>query len=292
MKKINATFVLFSIFFMVSPFAIQVQAQYGAKVTVTIKSLRALSSDACGEMDFFAKINIGGIIKSFPVREGNNLTNLNWQFTRHIPAENVTYFIEIWDDDEVFCGEADDRVNVNGHLNKITIALSTLVAQNFDKRFTGVRTDGNEVAEILFNTTVVPAEPATAPITPLSKKDILAKGIWKIKDIFKKLSIPGMPANPDVPYISTFLLNLVPNCKKDNYYYFTRSGTYQLNEGRTKCATTDPQIIETGTWSFLENETKLQLVKTGSLTPEVFRIQLATSVLNLYKSDYYIHCTH
>jgi hypothetical protein len=312
MKKRTATFVLLLIFFMITPFAIQ--AQKPAKVTVTIKSLKALSSDACGYMDFFAKIHIGAQVKSFPVREGNDLKNLNWQYIAFTRADKVTITVEIWDDDDFACGGGDDRVNVELTSNKATRTITTLSRFNSDMVTNGRPSPGNEVAELVFHITIepeagkvasvpvtsdpvpvrpvtVPVKPVTVPVKPItlpeevvSKKGILTGGIWKIVEKYTKVGTGWLP---------TFVFtNIVPNCKKDNYYSFSSDGTYQLNEGPAKCASTDPQIIETGTWSFLETETKLQLVKTGSLSPDVFRIRLERNSLNLYKENYYLQCIH
>jgi hypothetical protein len=323
MKKITITFVLFPILFMATPFAIK--AQKPAKVTVTIKSLRAWSSDACGNMDFFAKIYIGGQVKSFPVREGNYLTNLNWQFTSFTPADSITFSVEIWDDDDFACGGGDDRVNVEGTSNKITRTFTTLLRSDHDILSRGKPSPGNEVAEIVFHINIeveagkaptvptypatpdpvpvrpvtVPVKPVTVPVKPItlpeavvSKKGILTEGgIWRIVQKYTRLGLDtaGRPGG----WFPMFLLDpSIRNCQKDNYYQFNSDGAYQLNDGPTKCAPTDPQIIETGTWSFLENETKLQLVKTGSLSPDVFRIHLERNSLNLYKENYYLQCIH
>ncbi|MBK8609696.1 MAG: lipocalin family protein [Chitinophagaceae bacterium] len=57
-------------------------------------------------------------------------------------------------------------------------------------------------------------------------------------------------------------------CEADNYVKFSSNGTYESNEGATKCNPGDPQIIDTGTWSFLTNETQISITSTGS-TPDV-----------------------
>ncbi|MFM7672495.1 MAG: lipocalin family protein [Bacteroidota bacterium] len=49
-------------------------------------------------------------------------------------------------------------------------------------------------------------------------------------------------------------------CEKDNILKMSNNGTYTLDEGATKCAPTDPQIVETGNWSFSNNETKLTVM--------------------------------
>ena len=323
MKKLTIVIAFLSMLLMIIPFAIK--AQKPAKVTVTIKSLLAKSSDACGNMDFFAKIYIGSHVKSFPVREGNNLTNLNWQYTAFTTADEITFSVEIWDDDDFACGGGDDRVNVEGTSNKITRTFTTLYRSDHDISSRGKPSSGNEVAEIVFRINIeveagkvasvpvtpdqVPVRPVTVPVKPVivpvkpvslpeavvSKKGILTKGgIWRIVQKYMRLGLDtaGVPGRPG-GWLPMFLLDpSIRNCQKDNYYQFNSDGAYQLNDGPTKCAPTDPQIIETGTWSFLDNETKLQLVKTGSLSPDVFRILLERNSLYLYKENYYLQCIH
>jgi hypothetical protein len=46
-------------------------------------------------------------------------------------------------------------------------------------------------------------------------------------------------------------------CEKDNIVKVQSNGTYTIDEGATKCNAADPQIAETGNWTFSNNETKL-----------------------------------
>jgi len=55
-------------------------------------------------------------------------------------------------------------------------------------------------------------------------------------------------------------------CEKDDRIVFTTTGTYEFNEGASKCSPSDPFIIETGTWKFAQNETLIVITKTGSTT--------------------------
>lgn len=63
-----------------------------------------------------------------------------------------------------------------------------------------------------------------------------------------------------------------PACEKDNTYSFTTSGSFIADEGATKCRSTDPQAIITGTWQFTANETKISLKNQPSPTPEVYDV--------------------
>lgn len=247
MKKIIATSIFFLIFFWAIPFLLQAQPK--ATVTVTIKNLRAISSDACNEMDFYAKIYIGGKLKTFPVREGNNIT-VNWQFTATTDQDSVTSLIQIWDEDAAFCGDGDDEVCVSGNSKRVVQKFSTreYKNENFSSYGTCTR-GGTENAHISYNITIVPVK---------TKTQLLTQRNWKIVAIEKQDNLGRWRS----AYLASF--SLAPACEKDNCYVFRIKGTYEQNEGVTKCSSTNPQIIKTGTWSFQSNETKILLNITGS----------------------------
>lgn len=68
-------------------------------------------------------------------------------------------------------------------------------------------------------------------------------------------------------------------CEKDNTVTFTSSGSYIVDEGATKCRSTDPQVQESGTWRFTTNETKISI---GSTSSEVWSVlQLDANVLKI-----------
>jgi hypothetical protein len=52
-------------------------------------------------------------------------------------------------------------------------------------------------------------------------------------------------------------------CEKDDNLIFRANATMEINEGATKCAPSDPQIIATGTWAFATNETQLKTTQGG-----------------------------
>lgn len=249
--------MLFSIFLILMPF--MVKAQHKAKVTVTINSLTALSTDACnGEMDFYAKIHIGEKVKTFPVREGNNLLGVNWQFTTTTSQELITPLIEIWDDDEAVCGGADDEVCVSGNSYRVRQSLSTREYKSQDYISSGDGTcNYSERAKISYNITIEPIK---------SKKELLSQSIWKQVIIEHK-------SRESAGIWLPILFPLTPACKSDDQYVFRVNGTYERNEGDTKCAPSDPQIIATGTWNFLIRETRIQLNMTGSSLPLIYTVE-------------------
>ena len=86
-----------------------------------------------------------------------------------------------------------------------------------------------------------------------SKTELLTQSNWKI---VKEESKSG--SGPWVDITSTLA------CEKDNQYVFSTTSALEFNEGATRCNPADPQIIATGTWSFLTNETQLQVIAFGS----------------------------
>lgn len=83
-----------------------------------------------------------------------------------------------------------------------------------------------------------------------SKTEILTSGTWKITSMMED-------ADGNGSYETEFFTAL-PACYQDNYYIFKTSGQTELNEGASKCDPADPQI-ETGTWQFSQNETRLTI---------------------------------
>lgn len=57
--------------------------------------------------------------------------------------------------------------------------------------------------------------------------------------------------NPPINY-----LDGAPACNLDDRHVFKTNNTYEINEGPSKCVPTDPQLVDNGTWSFGDNETK------------------------------------
>ena len=73
----------------------------------------------------------------------------------------------------------------------------------------------------------------------------------------------------------------LPDCQKDNKLFFNSDLTYILDEGATKCNSSDPQIFQQGIWALIENETKL--VTNTTNTVEI--VQLDASNLKTIRRD-------
>lgn len=73
---------------------------------------------------------------------------------------------------------------------------------------------------------------------------------------------------------------IIDPCDKDDLFIFKTDGTSIVDAGATKCDPTDPQIISTGTWTFIDNETKIYFDgDTGTLAE-------LTSTKMVVKGDY------
>lgn len=57
---------------------------------------------------------------------------------------------------------------------------------------------------------------------------------------------------------SVLLPSLVPTCRTDNVFTFKADNTGVVDEGATKCNTTDPQTAPFN-WSFADNETAINI---------------------------------
>jgi hypothetical protein len=75
------------------------------------------------------------------------------------------------------------------------------------------------------------------------------------------------------------LFALLPACTKDDITVFNADGTMTLDEGASKCEQGDPQTTS-GTWSFIDNETKLSTTVDGN-TQVMDIVELTENTLRL-----------
>ncbi len=244
-KHTNKYFSIgFLFLFFIGLSTIDLKAQVRATVTVTINVLRAISNDACnGKMDFYAKVHIGNKLKTFPVKEGNLLRDLNWKFAVPVEQEPASVLIEIWDEDDMICGGGDDRVCVGGNSNRVGQTVSTGEFKTYEYSSEGNCTaSGTERAYIGYTITVEP-----------TKTGLLSAKNWKKVKFETKTGTSGW--EEPVRHV----INPELECGKDNFQEFFSNGNYRVNAGLIKCAPSDPQIIAKGKWQFLYNETQLRI---------------------------------
>jgi len=90
--------------------------------------------------------------------------------------------------------------------------------------------------------------------TAKTKTELLTAGTWKYT---------ASIINPAYDYYgdgnaTTDIFSIMKACEKDDYEIYKTDGTWEYNEGPTKCDPSYPQVF-TLPWSFTANETKLLL---------------------------------
>jgi Lipocalin-like domain len=83
---------------------------------------------------------------------------------------------------------------------------------------------------------------------------------------------------------TTSIFSTFQACVKDNIYSFQANGAYSASEGASKCATTDPDIVEQGNWQFLNNENDLK-VTSGPFEISYVITELTASGMKLAVTD-------
>lgn len=114
--------------------------KYGSsaqKLTLTVASLQAKSKDSCNEkMDFYAKLKIGNNrTYKTSIKEGNYIRP-NWRNSATITGK-TRVLVEIWDEDDSFCGGGDDKVDVNPNRDNFLYLYVDPVSRNIyrDKNY-------------------------------------------------------------------------------------------------------------------------------------------------------------
>lgn len=106
-------------------------------LTMTIERLIAKSKDSCNEkMDFYtiAKMNRRNLGKK-GIKEGNNIRP-NWSYkTKVVPNATVAVELEVWDEDDTWCGGGDDRVDVTNYLSEtLKLRVNTRTKLIYDEK--------------------------------------------------------------------------------------------------------------------------------------------------------------
>jgi hypothetical protein len=89
---------------------------------------------------------------------------------------------------------------------------------------------------------------------------------------------PGIQLEPGGPTITDLLVTYLP-CQLDDFVKFNTNGTYSAEEGPTKCDPNDPQVIETGTWIWNADETRIIITPAGGSTADLLVTSLTSSQL-------------
>lgn len=91
-----------------------------------------------------------------------------------------------------------------------------------------------------------------------ASKDLITAHTWIITSSAATIDWPA-PLGTQ----TTEMFPSTPACYQDNQYIFKSDLTVITEEGPTKCNSTDPQIISTGTWKLLDNNKKLESTTSG-----------------------------
>jgi hypothetical protein len=111
----------------------------------------------------------------------------------------------------------------------------------------------------------------------LTKTDLITKANWKMTLVEEK----------DAAGVWTDVTSTIEACELDNIHVFKTNLTYEFNEGATKCDAADPQVAETGTWKFENNETQVSFRETGSTTADVADIIKITADSLVFSKTYF-----
>ena len=113
-------------------------------------------------------------------------------------------------------------------------------------------------------------------IVAKSKTQLLTEKTWKQVKF-------EVRTNTTDPWNDITAANSLP-CELDDIITFTSTGVFTETEGATKCSPSDPDIVESGNWSFQSNETILRLT-FGGFTNDAAIEMLDASTLKFTFSD-------
>jgi hypothetical protein len=116
--------------------------------------------------------------------------------------------------------------------------------------------------------------------TPISKKDLLTGKSWILS-----AETVSPPMNVSGTLISD-LFSQMDACDKDDIGRFNSNGTYTIEEGLTKCNANDPQVFETGTWTFNSDETILVMTSGSSISNAKIQTLTATQLIVIEEETY------
>jgi hypothetical protein len=95
----------------------------------------------------------------------------------------------------------------------------------------------------------------------------------------------GATVDPAMPFLGSDLWSLYAACVKDNLYTFNADGTGTEDEGATKCAASDPQTVDTYTWSLSDDGETLTISDSASVSQALNIDELSDETLKLSFSE-------
>ncbi len=115
------------------------------------------------------------------------------------------------------------------------------------------------------------------------KKEDLLTGSWAYTGININ---PGIP-NPNGGSPITDIFSLSEPCEKDNVLTLKSNGTYQIDEGATKCDPNAPTVSESGKWVLNADETTISVTPANDKPYEFKIVQLTKNNMKLSQSELY-----
>jgi hypothetical protein len=106
---------------------------------------------------------------------------------------------------------------------------------------------------------------------PATKSNFLTNGTWMVSAVTSDDDGDGIYETNDY---ADFL-----DCFKDNIHTFHSNGTFEMNEGPSKCDPGDPQT-ESSTWQLTNNDSNLNLAN------DVYTVQQLTNTTLQVKLSY------
>jgi Lipocalin-like domain len=104
-----------------------------------------------------------------------------------------------------------------------------------------------------------------------TKTELLTDKGWRITSIVSKTD-----NNPTVDEFAGY-----GACEKDNILTYATNKVFTEDEGATKCVSTDPQTVSSGSWTFTNNDTELTVVEgTSSTTYKIITLDADNLKLN------------
>lgn len=108
----------------------------------------------------------------------------------------------------------------------------------------------------------------------LTGSDLLMSGKWQITAEMQATTVDGTPTAPVDRFAGR------RSCDKDNYTLFRTDAHWIIDEGAAKCENNAQQQQDLGTWTLIDNHTRLSLSSgSGSSVHEV--LQLDNAVLKI-----------
>jgi len=112
---------------------------------------------------------------------------------------------------------------------------------------------------------------------PKSKTSLLTSDSWKMTTATVDPAI-------DWDGFGTMVTNIfsqMPACSKDDIITFKSNGTYVNEEGPSKCDPSDPDVIDTGTWTFNSDESKIVINDGEGSTMDANIVELTKTTMKI-----------